>query len=111
AFNPVEKNYPIHDKELLAIVDCLKKFAPQLTEIKFDILTDHAPLTHWQTQKDLSARQIRWNEVLSHFDTDIHHIPNITNSVANALSRCPYVQPQEDLSACVISMVEFDETI
>lgn len=55
---PAEKNYPTHDKEMLAIVDCLKKFEPQLTGIKFDILTDHAPLTHWKTQKDLSARQV-----------------------------------------------------
>ena len=119
AFNPAEKNYPTHDKEMLAIVDCLKKFEPQLTGIKFVILTDHAPLTHWKTQKDLSARQIRWNETLSRFDADIHHIPGITNSAADALSRYPYVQPTEarstctlpDPSTCAISMVEFDHTI
>lgn len=111
AFNSAEKNYPTHDKEMLAIVDCLKKFEPQLTGIKFDILTDHGPLTHWKMQKDLSARQIRWNEILSCFDADIHHIPSITNSVADALSRYPYVQSQEDLSACPISTVEFDDTI
>ena len=58
-FNPAEKNYPTHDKEMLAIVDCLKKFEPQLTGMKFEILTDHAPLTHCKTQKDLSPRQIR----------------------------------------------------
>ena len=46
AFNPAEKNYLTHDKEMLAIVDCLKKFEPHLTGLKFDILTDHAPLTH-----------------------------------------------------------------
>ena len=62
ALNPAEKNYPTHDKEMLAIVDCIKKFAPQLTGIKFNILTDHAPLTHWKTQKDLSPRQVRWEE-------------------------------------------------
>jgi len=111
ALNPVEKNYPTHDKEMLAIVDCLKKFEPQLTSTKFDILTDHAPLTHWKTQKDLSARQIRWNEILSRFDADIHHIPGISNSAADALSRYPYVQSQDDLSACAISTVEFDSTI
>ena len=49
AFNPAEKNYPTHDKEMLAIIDCLKKFEPHLTGIQFDILTDHRPLTHWQT--------------------------------------------------------------
>jgi len=111
AFNPAEKNYPTHDKEMLAIVDCLKKFEPQLTSIKFDTLTDHAPLTHWKTQKDLSARQIRWNEVLSRFDADIHHIPGIANSAADALSHYPYVQSPDDLSACAISLIEFDSSI
>ena len=111
ALNPAEKNYPTHDKEMLAIVDCIKKFAPQLTGIKFDILTDHAPLTHWKTQKDLSPRQVRWEEILSQFNADIRHIPGITNSAADALSRYPYVQSHHDLSVCAISEVEFDTEI
>ena len=45
----------MHDKEMLAIIDCLKKFEPHLTSIKFDILTDHAPLTHWQTPEGTIA--------------------------------------------------------
>jgi len=111
AFNSAEKNYPTHDKEMLAIIDCLKKFEPHLTGIKFDILTDHRPLTHWQTQKELSPRQIRWNETFSRFDTQIHHIPGITNSAADALSRYPYVQPQEDIEVNAISLIEFDPEI
>ena len=31
AFNPAEKKYPTHDKEMLAIIDCLKKFEPRLS--------------------------------------------------------------------------------
>src|SRR5204863_7024433 len=100
-----------HHKEMLATVDCLDAFGPQLIGTKFDILRDHAPLTHWKTQKDFSARQIRCNEVLSRFDAEIKHIPGITNSAADALSRYPYVQSQEDLSACAISIVEFDSSI
>jgi hypothetical protein len=92
SLNQAERNYPTHDKEMLAIIDCLKKWEPVLTGTRFEILTDHAPLTHWKTQKDLSPRQIRWNETLSRFDTDIHHIPGITNTAADALSRYPYVQ-------------------
>ena len=91
SYHDAERNYPTHDKEMLAIVDCLKKWEPQLTGLRFETLTDHAPLTHWKTQKDLTPRQIRWNEYLSRFDTDIHHIPGISNSAANALSRYPYV--------------------
>ena len=111
AFNPAEKNYPTHDKEMLAIIDCLKKFRPQLMGIKLDILTDHAPLTHWKTQKDLSARQIRWNETLSQFNADIRHIPGVTNSAADALSRYPYVQTHDEVPIAAISQVEFDDSI
>ena len=96
---------------MLAIIDCIQKFAPQLTGIKFDILTDHAPLTHWKTQKDLSPRQVRWEEILSQFDAEIRHIPGITNSAADALSRYPYVQAHEAPSVCAISIVEFDTDI
>lgn len=110
AFNPAEKNYPTHDKEMLAIIDCLKKFEPHLTGTKFDILTDHRPLTHWQSQKELSPRQIRWNETLSRFDAQIHHIPGIANSAADALSRYPYVQPQE-VAVNAISLAKFDPDI
>ena len=92
SLNSAEHNYPMHDKEMLAIIDCLKKWQPVLTGTRFNILTDHAPLTHWKTQRDLSPRQIRWNEVLAQFDTDIKYIPGITNTAADALSRYPYVQ-------------------
>ena len=122
AFNPAEKNYPTHDKEMLAIIDCLKKFEPHLTGIKFDILTDHAPLTHWQTQREMSPRQIRWEETLTRFDANIQHIPGISNSAADALSRYPYVQPKErrgealqpslvPVSLSPVSLVKFDPDI
>ena len=111
AFKPAEFNYPTHDKEMLAIVDCLRKWEPQLSGTRFETLTDHAPLTHWKTQKDLSARQIRWNETLSRFDTDIHHIPGVSNSAADTLSRYPYVQGPGDDEVQAISMVEFDTDI
>ena len=96
---------------MLAIIDCLRRWEPQLIGTRFEILTDHAPLTHWKTQKDLSSRQIRWNETLSRFDADIHHISGITNSAADVLSRYPYVQSQEDISTCAVSLVEFDTDV
>ena len=98
---------------MLAIIDCLKKFEPHLTGIKFDILTDHAPLTHWQTQKELSPCQMRWNETLTRFDTQIRHIPRISNSAADALSRYPYVQSKDGRESAIsaISMAEFDPDI
>jgi hypothetical protein len=81
---------------MLAIIDYLKKWQPILTGTRFDILTDHTPLIHWKTQRDLSPRQIRWNEVLTQFDTDIKYIPGITNTTADVLSRYPYVQESSE---------------
>jgi hypothetical protein len=115
AFNSAEKNYPTHDKEMLSIIDCAKKWDAELSGIRFDTLSDHAPLIRWKTQKHLSPRQIRWNEVFSRYDTDIYHIPGITNSAADALSRYPFVQgtPTEAPfdQICAVSTVEFDTTI
>ena len=113
ALNPAEKNYPTHDKEMLAIIDCLKKWEPQLSGLRFEVLTDHVPLTHWKTQKQLSPRQIRWNETLSRFDFDIHHIPGIANSAADALSRYPYVQTESTsamVSAITSVAIDCDNT-
>ena len=93
---------------MLAIVECIKKWKPQLTGIRFEILTDHAPLIYWKTQKDLSPRQIRWNERLSRFDTDIHHIPGISNSAADALSRYPYVQNENVFTT---TTVQFNDQV
>jgi hypothetical protein len=107
SYRPAERNYATHDKEMLAIIDCLKKWEPQLTGRQFETLTDHAPLVHFQNQRDLTPRQIRWNEYLSRFDTTIRHIPGITNSAADALSRYPYVQASVNST----SVIEFDEEI
>ena len=88
-----EHNYATHNKEMLVIVIVLKKWEPILTGTRFEILTDHAPLTHIKTQHDLSPGQIRWNEFLLHFNTDIQYIPGVSNSAADALSHVPHPAP------------------
>jgi RNase H-like domain found in reverse transcriptase len=97
ALNSAEKNCPTHDKEMLTMVDCLKKWEPQFTGPRFEILTDHKPLTDWKPQKTLSSPQIRWNETLARFDTDIHHTPGISKPAADALSKYPYWKDQTSM--------------
>jgi len=91
-YRPAEANYPTHEQEMLAIISCMKHWYPQLTGAHFTVLSDHAPLQYWKTQRDLSKRQIRWLDFLSNFDFDIKYIPGITNKAADALSRYPYAQ-------------------
>ena len=86
-----ELNYPIHDKELLAIVHALTKWRTYLhgstTPIK--IMTDHASLKYLATQPTLSHRQARWLEKLAEFDYEIVYTPGPMNIVPDALSRRP----------------------
>ena len=58
---PAECNYEIYDKELLAIVNCLEQWRPELegTELPIQILIDHKALEYFMTSKKLTRRQAR----------------------------------------------------
>ena len=84
-----EKNYPVHEKELLAIIRALKKWRSDLLGTHFYVYTDHRTLENFGTQKDLSCRQLRWQEFLSQYDLTITYIRGEDNTVADALSRLP----------------------
>jgi hypothetical protein len=72
AFKGTELNYPVHEKELLAIIRALAKWCTDLLGYTFKVWTDHRTLEHFGTQRDLSCRQARWMEFLSHYDATIH---------------------------------------
>ncbi|TYJ51084.1 hypothetical protein B9479_008365, partial [Cryptococcus floricola] len=65
---PAETRYPVHDKEMLAIVEALKEWRPLLLGIPVNVMTDHATLRHFFTQPSLSDRQKRWSEVLNNYN-------------------------------------------
>ena len=45
-FNPAQQNYPVHEQELLAIIESLKRFCGMLHGAWFQINTDHRTLEH-----------------------------------------------------------------
>lgn len=56
---PAERNYPVHEQELLAIICALKEWRHYLhSECPFSIRTDHKTLTYLDGQPNLSSRQI-----------------------------------------------------
>ena len=63
--NAAEKNYPIHEKELLAIFRGLKKWCSDLLGSTVYVYTDHKKLINFDSQKDLSQRQLWWQEYMS----------------------------------------------
>ena len=51
-----EQNYPIHEKELLAIVHAIRLWCIYLEGKRFTVITDHALLEYIKTQANLSKR-------------------------------------------------------
>ena len=51
--NDAEKNYPIHEKELLAIIKAVKKWRSHLLGTHFEVFTDHQTLKYFQSQKEM----------------------------------------------------------
>jgi len=84
---PAELNYPIHEKELLAIIHALKIWRIYLEGHPFEVITDHASLEYLHTQAKLSRRQARWLETLQAHDFIIRYRPEKTNVIADALTR------------------------
>jgi hypothetical protein len=82
-----EKNYPIHDLELAAVVHALKTWKHYLYGQKCDVYTDHKSLKYIFTQSELNMRQRRWLELINDYELEIHYHPGKANVVADALSR------------------------
>ena len=82
-----ETRYPVHEQELLAIIQALSAWRHYLHGSKFAVRTDHKSLQFFQTQPMLSGRQARWKDVLANFDFDIEYVEGKANVVADGLSR------------------------
>ena len=89
-----QQNYPVHELELLALVETLKRFRSVLHGTRFIVRTDHKALEYFMKQRNLSAQQHRWLDVLNEFDFEIRYIPGDTNGFADALSRIYSYEPK-----------------
>ncbi|XP_070006074.1 uncharacterized protein [Nicotiana sylvestris] len=82
-----EKNYLVHDLELVVIVHTLKIWRHYLYGVSCKVYTDHRNLQHLFKQRDLNLRQHRWLELLKNYDITIIYHPCKANVVADALGR------------------------
>ena len=81
-------NYTKNDKELLAIVECLKKFQGIIVGYEINLFSDHNNLVYAVTLGE-SQRVMCWRLVIKYFGSNIHHISVVDNIVADTLSRFP----------------------
>ena len=60
SLNSVERNYPIYDKELLAIIKSLEEWRHYLEGalFEFEVITDHKALEYFQTSHNLNCCQV-----------------------------------------------------
>ena len=80
-------DYPVHELEMLAGVESMRRHRDVLLGCQFTWVTDHKGLTHLLKQKTLSARQARWIERISEFNFDVEYLPGPLNVLPDALSR------------------------
>ena len=96
AFRGPELNYTTTEKELLAVVYCLKKVRLYLLGNKFTIKTDHHALQFLKPDNIMHDRLVRWLLFLQNFDYEIIHIKGKSNLVPDLLSRRPHDQSEDN---------------
>jgi len=91
SLSDTERNYEIHDKEILAVVRCLEAWRHFLegATVRFEIWTDHKNLEYFMKAQKLNRRQVRWTLYLSRFDFTLKHVPESKMGKADSLSRRP----------------------
>lgn len=96
--NAAECNYPIHDKELLAVIRCLEQWDAELRSVpSFEIWTDHKNLEYFQKKRQLSERQVRWAQALARYNFTLSYRPGKEAVVPDALSRREQDMPVDGL--------------
>ncbi|KAL0451696.1 UNVERIFIED_CONTAM: Transposon Tf2-11 polyprotein [Sesamum latifolium] len=103
----VERRYSVHEKELLAVVHCLRLWRHYLLGSLFVVKTDNTAVSHFMTQPKLTSRQARWQELLSEFHFVLEYRAGSSNYVADALSRRADLAGLESVAALASSAVAY----
>ena len=100
-----KQNYEIHDKELLIIVKCFKKWQIYLKKIKhkIQIYTDHKNLLYFITRKILNRKQIKWSKKLFKHNFIISYRKEENNEKIDTLNkRSNYFEKNETINKTIL---------
>ncbi|KAL0541779.1 hypothetical protein IC582_021836 [Cucumis melo] len=102
--NAVERRYTVSEKEMLAVVHCLRAWRQYLLGPSFVVKTDNSATCHFFTLPKLTSKQARWQEFLAEFDFEFEHKKGSSNQAADALSR-----KQEHAAICLLAHLRRSE--
>jgi len=91
SLSPVERNYEIHDKEMLAIICALEEWRHFLEGARHpvEIWMDHKNLEYFMMAKKLNRHQACWSLYLACFDFKLIHHPRHSMGKPDALLQRP----------------------
>ena len=96
-FSDVERNYDIHDRELLALVRGLQHWRHLLIGAShlITVYTDHKNLEYYRHPQHINRRVARYIPRLADYNYTLVHLPGTSNK-ADELSRHPTLHPGTD---------------
>ncbi|KAK3036807.1 hypothetical protein RJ639_030499 [Escallonia herrerae] len=77
--NDTERRYTVQEKEMTAVVHCLRTWRHYLLGSRFLIKTDNIATSYFQSQRKLSPKQARWQDFLAEFDYVMEYKPGKAN--------------------------------
>ena len=85
--------------EALRVVWSLCHFRAYLWGHHTTLYTDQAPLSAMLRNRHPSEKLARWSETIAEYDLEIRYRPGKFNQNANALSRSPVANPEEEMQS------------
>ena len=105
--NNAQRNYPVHEIEMLAGVETMLRHRDVLQGVLFKWITDHKGLIYLLNQKLISGRQARWLEKISSFTFEVEYVAGSKNVLADTLS-CLYSNDSPGMERAWSEFTAFD---
>ena len=88
SISSAKRNYEMHNKELLSIIQGLEEWRHILegTKHMIEILNNHRNLTYFRESQNLNCQKAHWALFLSRFDFSLIHRPRQHSAKLDALS-------------------------